>query len=493
MPAQRSENRRTAARYGLTIVQTIEMADVCGAAVLHAPEMRQLLELIKSPDIHGVVAKEFSRLMRPENFEDFRLLQHFADTNTLLYLPDGPIDLNSKMGRVMGGLRALFSGMEREDIRERSWSAKEEKRRRGENPQASITLPFGVTWTRQDGWSYTPEAEKVRSAYKLLLSGETSYSEIEKLTGISRFNLPIILRNPIYMGWRVIDRRRDPSPAALRVKRDGRQADRPKILRPADEVIRIRVIDQPLVTEAEYLQAQEIMSRKRERHWRARPDYKSPYTYHGHLSCAECDELVYSYSNSRGGEYYVCKAKQYPRQVGRKCSTRYMKRQELESNLDRLLGNRLVDRGFLMALVEEFERRIQDPAEEASTERVKRRLKELEAKRERVLSTFFDGRMSVAERDSHLDQIGSETNTCTDQLSRTSAPAPVSLDALADVCSVFQGWEFLEPEAKRKLLAITVPEIRVANSEVKELTLLLPGARHNELSREDTDSSPPRA
>jgi hypothetical protein len=47
---------------------------------------------MESPEIHGVVAREFSRLMRPENYTDYSLLQVFVDTNTWLYLPEGPIN-----------------------------------------------------------------------------------------------------------------------------------------------------------------------------------------------------------------------------------------------------------------------------------------------------------------------------------------------------------------------------------------------------------------
>src|SRR5438067_7181876 len=87
IPAQRAANRRTAQAYGLEIVRSIEISDVSGAAVLMAPEMQELLRLIADPHVHGVVAKEFSRLMRPENFSDYALLQAFVDTRTILYLP----------------------------------------------------------------------------------------------------------------------------------------------------------------------------------------------------------------------------------------------------------------------------------------------------------------------------------------------------------------------------------------------------------------------
>ena len=39
-----------------------------------------------------MLAKEFSRLMRPDHFADYVRLQHFIETKTILYLPDGPID-----------------------------------------------------------------------------------------------------------------------------------------------------------------------------------------------------------------------------------------------------------------------------------------------------------------------------------------------------------------------------------------------------------------
>ena len=89
------------------------MCDVSGTAVLRAPEMQELLRLIESPDIHGVVAKEFSRLMRPDNFKDYALLQAFVDSDTVLYLPDGPLDLASAMGGLMGMIRAGMARIER--------------------------------------------------------------------------------------------------------------------------------------------------------------------------------------------------------------------------------------------------------------------------------------------------------------------------------------------------------------------------------------------
>jgi hypothetical protein len=54
IPAQRAVNRRSCAQYGLEIVRTIEFADVSGACVLLAPEMQQLIQAMKAPEIHAL-------------------------------------------------------------------------------------------------------------------------------------------------------------------------------------------------------------------------------------------------------------------------------------------------------------------------------------------------------------------------------------------------------------------------------------------------------
>jgi hypothetical protein len=100
IPAQRAANEKTAQQYGLKIVKTFELSDVSGTQVLKTPEMRQLMEMMESDEIHGVVVKELSRLMRPENF-DLSLLQHFVATRTLLYLPDGPHDVATDSGYLL--------------------------------------------------------------------------------------------------------------------------------------------------------------------------------------------------------------------------------------------------------------------------------------------------------------------------------------------------------------------------------------------------------
>ncbi len=187
--------------------------------------MQELFRLIKSPDVVGVVAREFSRLMRPDNYDDLSLLQRFVDSGTDIYLPEGRVDPSDLL---LTMVRAGVAGKERKEMLERAWSAKEEKRKRGELAQSKICLPWGVDY--EDGtWSYKPaEAERVRWAYKQVLRGDINYVSIAKRLGVTPRGAALILQNPIWKGWRILDKKkRDPSSNGKYESEDG-QAKRPQ-------------------------------------------------------------------------------------------------------------------------------------------------------------------------------------------------------------------------------------------------------------------------
>lgn len=455
LPAQRAVNRRTASAYGLTIVRSIEMSDVSGAAVLLAPEIKELVLLMNDPEIHGVVAREFSRLMRPENFSDYALLQAFADSKTLLYLPEGPIDFASKTGRLMGTIRAAIAGMERTEILERIWSAKEEQRKTGGFAQSPACLPFGVDYNGR--WSYTGEAEKVREAFRLLLAGCSSYSEVGRAVGLDPYNLRVILRNPIYTGWRVIDKKRDTSPAGKYATKDGRQGDRRKIRRAPEDVIRVKVME-PLVSESDFNQVQHILNVKASHHWRTREGYESRFTYRGLLSCSLCEGLIHTKNRKR--DYYICKS----RHKDHTCLAGYMRRERLEAELDSLFAEKLTSARFLR----QVERDVKKSRPAVNTDRLESQIQSLVGKRQRVLDSYFEGIINPTERDLRLAEIDREKRIAGELLTR-HRPQNVDISTLAKVFSTFLRFKKLGSQDKRKLLTAIAPEILVADYRVKGL------------------------
>jgi DNA invertase Pin-like site-specific DNA recombinase len=468
IPAQRAINRKTALAYGLTIVRSIEISDVSGTAVLKSPEIQELIVLMGESEIHAVITREFSRLMRPENYADYALLQVFVDTNTWLYLPEGPINFGSTDGRLLGTLRAAMAGVERIDMLKKTWAAREEKRRKGELAQSKIVLPFGVEYP----WKYTADAEKVREAFRLFLAGETSYSDVGRKVGIRMENLRNILRNPIYTGWRVIDKRRDMSLAGKYVTKNGRQGDRRKIARAPEEVIRVKVLE-PLISEGEFNQVQRILKLKRER--RTKP--VSRFTYNGFLSCALCNGLIYT--KYRRADYYVCKA----RHITHTCSAGYMRKERLEPEIDRLFTKRLTNPSVLAKLVKGLNKK----RPTADTELLQERLAGLTSKRQRILDYYFEGGITSDERDTRMAEIENEHKVLSELLAKNQPNPNLEIDRLVELFSVFTDFGFLQRTDKRALLGAITPEILVNDYHIDGLFFSL------DINPTDKDSLPPRA
>lgn len=470
IPAQKAMNRRTAATFGLTIVKSIEMADVSGTAVLRAPEMQNLLRLIESPEITGVVVREFSRVMRPDNFSDYVLFQVFQDTGTLLYLPDGPLDLNSKTGKLVAGLRAIMAGNELSEIRERVWSAKEENRRSGKHTQGAVCLPFGVGYTKEKGFFYKPESELLRDAFRRFISGETSYVELAKPLGITPRGMHLLFKNPIYTGWRVYDKKRDMASSARRYSAGGRQGDRAKIQRDPDEVIRVKVLP-ALISEADFARAQDLLTRKAAHHWRHQASTQHHFTYGGFLQCTECDSPVYG--KDAGRHYYACKRRLANLGAGR-CVTRYMQQERLEKKLDVILSEKLTDRSFVKQLLLEFEGKSDAVDARGRIAGLEISIRKLREQRSRVLDAFFEAVLSKSERDTRLVEIDTRLRATEEVLLR-EAPAPqVTLSSLVAVLTPLFDWQYLNRDKKRRILSVTVPEIRVANYQVSGIAVASP-------------------
>ena len=490
IPAQRETNRRTAQAYGLTIVKSIEIVDVSGAAVLSSPQMQELMRMMETPEIHGVVTKEFSRLMRPEKFTDYALLQQFIDTETVLYLPDGPIDLASKSGRLLGTIRAALAGLERREIIERMNDAKESMRRAGKHPGGESSLPYGVAYSPKTGWFYTADAEKVRTAFRLFLSGETSYTLLSQKLHIPRTNVRFILENPIYTGWRVYREKRDPSAIGYVGRPGGRQGYRRKIERAPEEVIRVRVLD-AILSEGDFNRVQQIIGLKKEKHWRSYAEAPNRYTYNGFLTCGDCASLLYTHTAK--DEFYVCKSRNTREARLRAarglvpCSNSYMLRKKLEPKIDFLLGEKLREPEFLSRVVDEFNAGIKSSVNTADTERtlVNQKLANLEAKRRRILEAFFDGAIDKPERNSRIANIDSELSAFR-KILLDSTPAVPEVRTEVDfeeILEPFAEWEFLERDDKRTLLATLCPEIRVERYVIKSLMLNEVAEGGNEVSQ----------
>lgn len=481
IPAQRTVNRATATRFGLTIVHSIEVSDVSGASVLLAPEIQRLIELIQSPDIGGVVTREFSRLMRPEKFSDYALLQAFADSKTKLYLPEGPIDFSEKSGRLMGTIRAAIAGLERSEIQERCWRGKEEKRKAGKLASGSCAIPIGVGYDKQRGYFYTDDAQRVLQAYEMVLSGVTSYREIERRTGLNDGELFKLLHNPIWKGWRIYEWKCDPT--RRHVRADGRQGWSEKVRRSPDEIIRVQVIKEPLISEERWAYACRILDTKRECHRRERGRGSS--LYNGFLVCDLCGSPMIPVTKwGQGCRYYLCRSRKEPKKYakdGSRCEHRYVRADELEAIIDRLLSTEVTSPQFIKRLAERMEANRKDGRIAAKVERLEAELRSVKTKRDRIVESFIDGVIARDQRDERLKVCDVRVSAITAELAQarqTQSPV-LTVEQIAQTFEPFAEWDMLGREERRRILAVTIPRIRVHNLSITGFYRLLDGCEVN--------------
>jgi DNA invertase Pin-like site-specific DNA recombinase len=475
IPAQRAVCAKIAQQYGLTILDTVELVDVSGAAILRAPEMQKLLETIQRGEIHGVVAREFSRLMRPENFADFIILQGFAETKTLLYLPDGPMDFSSKSGRLLGTIRAAIAGLERTEIVERIATAKEELRRAGRWPNSDRALAYGIGYDRQSGtWFYKPESENVRELFRRFLAGERNYERLSELLGVCRGTARNILSNRIYTGVMLYDEKRDPSLKGKRFREGGRQGDRRKIARTPEEIIQVKVIEEGLISEADFQRVQDIIRQKAEHTIRQRVEL-GQFIYSTFLWCTVCGARLHTWRSTHNYFYYLCSNRRHRKRRDENtrvyCAAPFQRQDRLEPLLDDLFAERLTEHAFLRRLFEYQMAQVERRSDVARVERLRQQVERFENKRQRILDLFVEGEISRDERAFRLAKVDGELRQAKEHLSAETPAPQADPTGLARVFSPFMRWKFLQHADKRQLLAALDPQIKTANYVVDGLSI----------------------
>ena len=137
LPAQHATNLRTCSTFDLQVVASVSIV-ISGADVANSPEMGRVLAYLEDGAARGIVLAEYSRLFRPDRWSDFAVLARIQDAMAQIYLPSGPIDLQTELGFVQATVNNLLSALERKRIRERMERGKEEHRRRGEHVAGGV-------------------------------------------------------------------------------------------------------------------------------------------------------------------------------------------------------------------------------------------------------------------------------------------------------------------------------------------------------------------
>ena len=398
IPRQREVIRGIVAARDLTLVgDPVEINDVSGTDVRRCPEILRILGDLRSGAASGVVVADFDRFIRPDTLGKFGMLDVFEETGATLYYQGGEVDFSGDTGFLNAGFQALIAGNEIRTFKRRVQGAKEEKRKQGKCPSSSITLPLGVSYDRKDErYFYDDDIRKVQEAFRLLDEGACqSVAAVARQVGLTPRGMAIVLRNPVYIGVRRYTHRRGNDKY---VRADGRQAGRKKVRRPPDEVITVRVIDEPAVAEDRFQRVQRILQEGRSA-WETGRKAGRIHLGSGILRCGACGAGMNCKSGTRRGGrkkrgYYVCKHNDaYWRRRGKSCAQPNVPEEEMEVLIVEFVSSRLADPVFLKSVVQHHIDMLQDAASEqaVAVKARQQQVRKLELRLEKMEELFYAG------------------------------------------------------------------------------------------------------
>jgi len=443
----------------------IDIIGVSGSDVMYCPEMVRIQEIVRSGECYGVVTREVSRMLRPENFE-FQIFQILQENGCRVFTELGNYNLSNPLDVMQLTLLAGMSGLEKAQMYLRMNGGKEVKRKEGRFCLPKSSLGMGILLSKDRRLSYDHDViGRVVLLYELFADGEMNLRELSRKTGIGPQKIIRILRNPLYIGWWVIEKMPDYT-APIRRNKKGRRLRRPLTERPAESVYRHKVIEHGAVPEDLWNQVQRMLDTKKAMHWKHAKG-EDRFLFRGLLFCGKCGQPMTTkvHNNGRDGdptrEYYICRHGQGQgmyRKDGysyRKatCGGRGLERGKLEALLHTVIKTQLNDESFLAKLIdaqEQTARRIDNRAKIAS---MKHDLERLVSSRARVKELYIQLVITRDEFNERFAVLGEQERTLHRELSKLKpVREQVSADYLSKVLQPFKQWGNLAPQEKRAIL-----------------------------------------
>lgn len=412
IPRQRRVIEETIRLKNLDCIRTYVVSDCSGTQVLVHPDIQQILKLIASRVATGLVVADLDRLFRPDQMTDYAILQSFKDTGAIIYSGDTEYDLTNRDSTLFAGIRSAISGFELSLMKERQQGAKEAKRRAGQHPSNDLTLPLGVSYDRkQQKFFYNERISTVVEVFRLYDQGVRNYCELARRTGLLNVTIKNILRNPIYTGWRVINQRR----GEKKISRTGKLY-RKKTDRKEEEVIRVKVIDIPAVSQECFDRVQAAMAETRYNHLDARKRDEVFNFGTGVARCGHCGEILLASSGkksdgSRHG-YYQCKGNYYlyKKRLGG-CRQPHVRVDEIDELIEAFASHTLTDPKTLTALVEGSLQRASEIISPFPQANEDDQIKAVQKRERRLLDAYEGGVLTLEELRTRREELRKEAAT----------------------------------------------------------------------------------
>ena len=461
LQAQYNQVDASIASHGYQVVGTTEIIDVSGTNVTtHCPAFLRLLDRVKSGEVQVIVVSDISRVARPDNLGSLAVFDVFAHHNCLLNAAGAEMDFSDPAGFITGGVSAIMAGHLRMTFLRRVHEAKEINRRRGWLASSDKTLALGISYSRETRkFAYNDEIHRVVEGFRLMDEERLSLSAIGRRIGVNPANVRGVLENEIYStGYKVYDEKCDLSVKSIGP--GGKQRARPRIKRSPDEIIRVKVIDQPAVSIKRFKRVQEALKEVRSNY--ATNTKARQLTVASVISkCGFCGEHMYVSVNgtrrkdgSKGPGYYLCKS-HHPKYAGTmpKCQQGWIKRPRLDAVLISFFQETLTNVELLSAIISGSARRSAEviPFPVAGPEQL---LEKLRRRDRRWLEMCASETISITECQERRSALRKEMAALENRLAETTQRSDnMTVEKLAHlVVHSVTGFDRAEPDAQKAIL-----------------------------------------
>ena len=484
--AQKFACEEIARKHNLEIRWTIQIDGVSGASVRRSPGMQNLLRIAASGQCHGIVLREESRLMRPEAFGDYSVLETLENSNVKLYLVDSVTDFSKAGEKLFSHIKFAFAGYERMIIRDRLLGGKRAKQRRGEWATGEESVAFGMRIVTENKRHYLrvddEKIGKVQRLFERFCQGCMSFMELGREAGVSNNAVGYILSNPIYIGYHasrkkkleVFDdavKQRDDGGYELHgnvYRKNGTLRYQKRQLIPDNERKRVKILDNPPIAEELFMQAQRLLKLRTEMRVKRTANTPDPFLYRGLLRCAACGGrlLTLSYSNKDveknaryEARYYVCQThRDRPVTKDGVCSSRRIRQDKLEPMLDDIIMDRFANVGFIQSIMEAQVASDASSNRELDLKRLHAEVVEADRCIERNQDMYMRGRITQEVFDRNDDRLQCERRASLVALAKiTPASESITPQMWAPRARQFRRWLKLDIDQRRTLLSSIAP------------------------------------
>jgi DNA invertase Pin-like site-specific DNA recombinase len=394
----------------LDCIETIILKGVSGTEVRHNREIQRILQLIESRQIDGVVVADLDRLMRPAAGGAYALLDPFIDSKATNFASGQQLDFANPVTHLIVKILLSFAEFERSLILTRTSGAVRELCRKGRHPFGPQLLPHGVTYNRETyTWGTNEKIAAIQEAYRLVdEEGLSNINEVARRVGIHQRALHNHIRNRLYSGWRIYDTGRESKKVT---SRHGRRYKR-KVPLPEEEVIKVKVLDPPPVSEERFRRVQEVLAATR-KNWKAeRADRPTYNLLRSVARCGHCDSRLYFSHDLRKPNvmgYYFCSQHYYKKGKTGTCGAANQAKAKLDGATTRFVTEILRSPATVRAIVAHTEAahlaNVAQPELKATDPAT------FEARRRRLKDGFEQGVINVAELRARLAKIQVEEDT----------------------------------------------------------------------------------